>query len=240
MVQGLGLTTSELILARASAIKYAGQQNKPARLIDFMLRFGLDFLTINPLPMQQLEELRNTTSTYWTERVGQSADESSGSSDESELSVTWDTREEVESMPPHGSNERALAVVSHVSNLVLCYVSGDRPQGTTETQQTVARSGTSGMTRRRKQAAPRRALTSVPSVSQASSAESGTSRHPMGAEEEEDVDRQERTPPAVPDPREALLAMQGVQGSRIPNNTSLNRLRQFLKDNQPCDPQRVS
>lgn len=41
MVLGLGLTATELIVACASAIKYARQQNKAARLINLMLRFGL-------------------------------------------------------------------------------------------------------------------------------------------------------------------------------------------------------
>ena len=44
MVNGLGLTPSELVLARTSAVKYAGKKQKPSRLLDMMLRFGVDFI----------------------------------------------------------------------------------------------------------------------------------------------------------------------------------------------------
>ena len=37
MVQGLGLTTIELMLARTSAIKYAGKRDKPTCLVDIMV-----------------------------------------------------------------------------------------------------------------------------------------------------------------------------------------------------------
>ena len=56
MVHGLGLTTTELMLARASAIA-----NKLVCLIDMMLHFGVDFLAITPLTQNQLKGLREST-----------------------------------------------------------------------------------------------------------------------------------------------------------------------------------
>ena len=47
-VRGLGLTPAELVLARATALRYTGKSNKPARLVQFMLRFGVDFLYLRP------------------------------------------------------------------------------------------------------------------------------------------------------------------------------------------------
>ena len=48
MVQGLGLTTTELMLARTSAIKYAGKRDKPTCLVDIMVCFAEGFLTMTP------------------------------------------------------------------------------------------------------------------------------------------------------------------------------------------------
>ena len=53
MVKGLGLTTAELMLARTSAIKYAGKHDKPARLLELMVRYGMDFLTVTPFESRQ-------------------------------------------------------------------------------------------------------------------------------------------------------------------------------------------
>ena len=49
MVQGLDLTTTELILARTSAIRYTGKSGKPARLINMTVCFEVDFLTMTSL-----------------------------------------------------------------------------------------------------------------------------------------------------------------------------------------------
>ena len=61
MVQGLGLTTTELVLARTSAIRYAGESGKPPRLINMMVRFGVDFLAMTPLCQEQLQGLRESS-----------------------------------------------------------------------------------------------------------------------------------------------------------------------------------
>ena len=53
MIRGLGLTVTELMLARMTAIRYAGKKDKPARLVEMMVRFGVDFLTMTPLEAEQ-------------------------------------------------------------------------------------------------------------------------------------------------------------------------------------------
>lgn len=124
MVQGLGLTTTELMLARASAIKYAGKRDKPARLIDMMLRFGVDFLTITPLTQNQLQGLRESSSTHWDQVLASTSDseDAESSSDESQISVAWDATGENETLPAQGTTEHVLTVTRHVDNLVRCYV----------------------------------------------------------------------------------------------------------------------
>jgi len=57
MIQGLTLTIAELMLAIASAIRYAGKRHKPAHFTDLMLWFGLDFLNIPPLSVEQIQGL---------------------------------------------------------------------------------------------------------------------------------------------------------------------------------------
>ena len=95
-----------------------------------------------------------------------------------------------------------------------------------------------GYHRTRKQAAPRRAMTSAsrdasnPAVSD-QAAEQGTPAMPAVA-----------AAPAAPDarrnPREVLIALPGIKDTTIPSEVSLNRLEQFLRDNQPCDSQPVN
>ena len=104
MVQGLGLTTSELMMARASAIKYAGHREKPTRLLDLTIRFGIDLLTLAPVPKESLQDLRRKRNGHWNGVLESLADENqeaelSSISDESELSVGWDLREESQGMP---------------------------------------------------------------------------------------------------------------------------------------------
>ena len=66
MVQGLGLTTSELMMARASAIKCAGHREKPTRLLDLTIRFGIDLLTLAPVPKESLQDLRRKRIGRWS------------------------------------------------------------------------------------------------------------------------------------------------------------------------------
>lgn len=101
MVQGLGLTTAELMLARSTAIKYAGKRDKPVRLVDLMLRFGMDFLRITPLSKEHLQDLTKTCSAHWSrifELSDAAEEEPSSSSEESEqeLSVAWDPNDEID------------------------------------------------------------------------------------------------------------------------------------------------
>lgn len=90
------------------------------------------------------------------------------------------------------------------------------------------------MTRLRKQTHPRRVLPSTnPKVSKAPAT---TSNQPGG----EGGEQQENPLVAPPNPRELLLVLPQIVATRIPNEQSLERLKQFLSDNQPCDPQQVS
>lgn len=61
----------------------------------------------------------------------------------------------------------------------------------------------------------------------------------------QDGERQEqpeRGPAEAPTPdlRERLLALPRILSNRIPNQRQIDRLKSFLQDNQPCDPQQVS
>ena len=40
-------------------------------------------------------------------------------------------------------------------------------------------------------------------------------------------------------PSQVLIALPGIKATTIPSEVSLNRLEQFLRDNQPCDPRQV-
>ena len=86
MVQGLGLTTSELMMARASAIKYAGHREKPTRLLDLTIRFGIDLLTLAPVPKESLQDLRRKCNGHWNGVLESLADENQ----EAELSSISD------------------------------------------------------------------------------------------------------------------------------------------------------
>ena len=196
MVQGLGLSTSELMMARASAIKYAGHREKQAEL--------------------------------------------SSSSDESELSVGWDLREESQGMPATNTDAYTVAVTRHVENLLHCYVpTRQMVTQPLEVRAATARpSGSSGMTRRRKQQAPR----SKPAASQRAPEATATATVSTRDQERGNIEQREPEQQEQPrrSPREILVALPGIVATRIPNEDSLKRLEQFLRNNQPCDPQRVS
>ena len=111
------------MMARASAIKYAGQREKPTRLLDLTVRFGIDFLTLAPVPRDKLQDLRRKSTVHWNGVFETSADEdqeaeSSSSSDESGLSVDWDPREESQGMPATNTDAYTVAVTRHVENLL--------------------------------------------------------------------------------------------------------------------------
>lgn len=129
MVKGLGLTRTELMLATATAIRYAGKRDKPARLINMMVRFGVDFLTITPLSQETRMALRASCSAHWNRILAamdseedDQHDDADTSSDESQISVNWDARGENESLPDQGSDEHTQTI-RHRENLMWCYVS---------------------------------------------------------------------------------------------------------------------
>ena len=124
MIRGLGLTVTELMLARMTAIRYAGKKDKPARLVEMMLRFGVDFLTMTPLEAEQTKGLRLASSSHWDLVIASAPDHGEdSSSDESELSVGWDAEEELDPLPSRGTPEYTETVTRHIENLLQCYVS---------------------------------------------------------------------------------------------------------------------
>ena len=100
---------------------------------------------------------------HWNGVLESSADEDqeaelSNSSSDSELSVAWDPGEESQGMPATNTDAYTDAVTTDVENLLHCYVS-TRQMVTQQLEvraATARASGSSGMTRRRKQKAPRR------------------------------------------------------------------------------------
>jgi len=69
MIEGLGLSTAELMLARGSALRYAGKCDKPAHLVELMIRFGLNFLTFEALTIEHLQALRTTSTNHWSQLI---------------------------------------------------------------------------------------------------------------------------------------------------------------------------
>ena len=240
MIEGLGLSTAELMLARGSAVKYAGKRDKPARLVELMVRFGLNFLTLEPLTTEHLQALRTTSTNHWSQELRslpQPPDDESESSseEESQLTVSWDTRDEIRTLPGSGpdTEEHNTAVRRHFDSLVQRFVTRTIVTEAVAVRTETARrrpSGTSGY-HRRKQATPRRAI---------STTSGDTSNPPVSGQEAEGV----TPPPPVAEPtrnpRTVLLALADVKATTIPSEVSLNWLEHFLRDNQPCDPQRVS
>ena len=201
-----------------------------------MARFGLDFLTITPLSRENIQGLRSSSSVHWNELLTSAPQEDSGeseaSSDESELSVSWDPRNETgDFMPGPDVCGHEESVRTHITNMLLLYVSRSS-ETTAEREQEVATterrpSGSSGL-HQRKRTVPRHVV--APSTSQASSF--------MSSRQEPEVTSQaqqgESQEVSTVSPRDALLAFPGIAGTRIPGEASLNRLQEFLQENQPC------
>lgn len=235
MVQGLGLTKAELMLARASAIKYAGKREKPARLIDHMVRFGIDFLRLTPLTADQIKNLRESSSVHWSRVLSSSPPDSSDSESSSsegsrgEVSVSWDTREECAMLPAQSTVEFSRALEVTLNNFFSYYMSSTdsaTPQPPAVQGSTRARSsGPSGQRRRRVRP---NAETAGATVTGSGTTESSTGTQRGGG-------------PGVPErvqhnAREVLLDLPGIVGTRIPSEVSLARLEEYLKKNQPIDP----
>ena len=247
MIEGLGLSTAELMLARSSTLRYAGKRDKPARLVELIMKFRVNFLTLQPLSTEHLQELRTTSTNHWSQVLqslpqppADEEDSGSSSEEESQLRVNWDTRNKLQALPGQpDSEEHHTAVRRHFNRLVQRFVTRtiltEAVAIGTETVVQRRPSGTSGYhPRRRKQAAPRRAITSAPrdtsdpAVSD-QAAEQRTPATPTVA----------AAPDARPNPREVLIALPGIKAT-IPGEVSLDRLEQFLRDHQPCDSQPVS
>lgn len=102
LVQGLRLTTTKLMSACASSIKYTGKQDKPACLIDkddaFCSRLS-DNYTTDPKPTTETHRVQFFT---MGPRTSDSEDTES-SSDEFQVSVAWDATGENETLPEQGT-----------------------------------------------------------------------------------------------------------------------------------------
>ena len=247
MIEGLGLSTAELMLARSSALRYAGKRDKPARLVELMMRFGVDFLTLQPLSPKHLQELRTTSTNHWSQLPQPPADEEdsgSTSEEESQLRVSWDTRDELQALPGRpDSEEHHTTVRRHFNTLVQRFVTRtivtEAVAVGTETVVQRRPSGTSGYhPRRRKQAAPHRAITSAPSETSdpAVSDQAAKKRTPATAA----VAAAPVAADARPNPREVLIALPGIKATTIPSKVSLGKLEKFLREHQPCNSQPVS
>ena len=166
MIEGLGLSTAELMLARSSAIKHAGKRDKPARLIELMARFGVIFLTLEPLTTDYLQDLRTASTNHWCQLLQslpqpQGDEEESGSisKEDMQLRVSWDTRDELQGLPRGpDSEERHTAVRRQFNRLVKQFVTQtivtEALAVGTDTLVQRRPSGSSGYHRRRKQPAP--------------------------------------------------------------------------------------
>ena len=236
MITGLGLTPSELVLARTSAVKYAGRKQKPSRLLDMMLRFGVDFLTLAPLTVEQVRDFRGTISNHWEHVLQQaptdahSSDSDGGSSDTSsdvEVPSSWDITQECgDTMPRPDMSGHSDSVRTHVHNLMSSYLStssqeqASQPPSSGEQADTPARRA-SGQRRRRtagRRAAPRTPV--IRSVQTNATQEQGASNRR--------------------DARAALEAQEGIVIARIPKEESLARLAEYLRKNQPLPSQVTS
>ena len=130
MIRGLGLTVTELMLARTTAIRYAGKRDKPARLVEMMVRFGVDFLTMMPLEAEQTKGLRLASSSYWDLMIASAPDDGEdSSSDESELSVGWDAGDQTDPLPTQGTPEYTETVTRHRKSAAVLRVCAENNSG---------------------------------------------------------------------------------------------------------------
>ena len=130
MIRGLGLTVTELMLARTTAIRYAGKRDKPARLVEMMVRFGVDFLTMMPLEAEQTKVLRLASSSYWDLMIASAPDDGEdSSSDESELSVGWDAGDQTDPLPTQGTPEYTETVTRHRKSAAVLRVCAENNSG---------------------------------------------------------------------------------------------------------------
>ena len=125
MIEGLGLSTAELMLAHSSALIYAGKCNKLAHLVELMMRFRVNFLTLQPLSIKYLQDLRRTSTNHWSQVLqslpqppADEEDSGSSSEEDSQLRVSWDTRDELRALPGRpDSEEHHTTVRRHFKRL---------------------------------------------------------------------------------------------------------------------------
>ena len=136
VVQGLGLTPAELVLARATALRYAGKLNKPARLVQTMLRFGIAFLRLGPLSREQLRPLSVATTCHLGEVLEDpdydsddaSRTSSNGAGDDEEqqvpeLNVDWVAlTDECGDLPLPDNVERCWSVEYHLDRMLRSFL----------------------------------------------------------------------------------------------------------------------
>ena len=150
-----------------------GKLDKPARLIKLMVRFGVNFVTLEPLTTNHLQDLRTTSTNHWCQvlqslpqPLGDEDESGSSSEEESQWRVSWDTRDGLRDLPGGPDREeRHTAVRRHFNRLVQRFVTltivTEAVAVGTETVVQRQPSGSSGYHPRRKQPAPRRAITSA-------------------------------------------------------------------------------
>ena len=124
MIQGLGLTPTELIYVRAMAIRNAGKRYKPVHLIEMIIRILSRWLPHH----NAIDTGTNKgaqTGKFFTQEPCPTfpPDNRYSSSDESELSVSWDVWEDNDPLPSQGTLEYTSTVTRNVKNLLQCYVS---------------------------------------------------------------------------------------------------------------------
>jgi len=239
MIQGLGLTAAELVLARSSALRYAGKQDKPARLVGLMFRYGIDFLQLTALTIEQMQSLSETTTQHWKNLFRPSTDPeasfSTSSSDSEEdspqLTVSWALpgAECGDDMPPPDHERRKQRVFHHVHSLMFSYLQTtteiveqlDKPWPAVadKTRPKTSRSASSGQRKRKR-----------------------TTRGPVVKDNSKDKDAPAAAPvepTPAPDARHRLLDLPQIVATRIPGRDSIEKLSEFFRQNEALPP-RVS
>ena len=118
---------AELMLARATSLRYAGRPNKPARLVQFMFRYGLDYLHLTPLSTEQLESLSVATMRHLCNVFADNASSSSGTSNLEEevpkLTLPWVApRDDCVDLPLPENDGRCHSVYFHLDWLLQAFL----------------------------------------------------------------------------------------------------------------------
>ena len=76
-----------------------------------------------PLAPEQIKGLRQVSSSHWKHVLASAPHDNYSSSDESELSVSWDAGDENDPLPSQGTPEYTLTMTTHVENLLQRFMS---------------------------------------------------------------------------------------------------------------------